>query len=92
MPKNADSVHQMETHSGFLPAVSDDVHFMELRDGADEQMRQQVLSYSKSPACALLVAGHRLPVWLLQPLADVAYLFFSRLLLGLLRFCSVSRP
>ena len=29
MPKNADSVHQMETHSGFLPAISDDVHFME---------------------------------------------------------------
>jgi len=46
MPKNADSVHQMETHSEFLPAVSDDVHFMELRDGAEEQMRQQVLSYS----------------------------------------------
>jgi len=46
MPKNADSVHRMETHSGFLPAVSDDVHFMELRDGAEKQMRQQVLSYS----------------------------------------------
>ena len=29
MPKNADSVHQMETHSGFLPAISDDVHFLE---------------------------------------------------------------
>ena len=29
MPKNSDSVHQMETHSGFLPAISDDVHFME---------------------------------------------------------------
>ncbi|KAG2591868.1 hypothetical protein PVAP13_5NG509072 [Panicum virgatum] len=29
MPKNEDSVHQMETHSGFLPAISDDVHFME---------------------------------------------------------------
>ncbi|PUZ36776.1 hypothetical protein GQ55_9G064300 [Panicum hallii var. hallii] len=28
-PKNADSVHQKETHSGCLPAMSDDVHFME---------------------------------------------------------------
>ncbi|CAN6286635.1 unnamed protein product [Urochloa humidicola] len=28
-PKNVDSVHQKETHSGCLPAMSDDVHFME---------------------------------------------------------------
>ena len=29
IPNNADSVHQKETNSGCLPAMSDDVHFME---------------------------------------------------------------
>lgn len=27
--RDADSVHQKETHSGCLPVMSDDVHFME---------------------------------------------------------------
>ncbi|KAG2579537.1 hypothetical protein PVAP13_6NG271350 [Panicum virgatum] len=35
-------------------------------------MRQQVVSYSQSLACALLAAGHCPPAWLLQAPADVA--------------------
>ncbi|RLM60870.1 hypothetical protein C2845_PM14G17700 [Panicum miliaceum] len=44
----------------------------ELRGGAEEQMQQQVVSYSQSLACALLAAGHFSPAWLLQAPADVA--------------------